>query len=85
MTTIPHPVDSGSAEGQTLEVVRELLIELGSVRAAEGLSMNSLLDRDLGLGSLERVELLVRLEARFKTRLPEELAQEAETPGDWAR
>ncbi len=72
-------------EGQTLEVVRELLVELGSVRAAEGLSMNSHLDRDLGLGSLERVELLVRLEARFKTRLPEELAQEAETPADWVR
>jgi fatty-acyl-CoA synthase len=78
-------VESESAEGQTLGVVRELLLELGSVRAAESLSMDSLLDRDLGLGSLERVELLVRLEARFKTRLPEELAQEAETPADWAR
>lgn len=85
MPTIPKQVEAGSVEGQILEVVRELLLELGSTRAAEALCMESLLDRDLGLGSLERVELLVRLEARFKTRLPEEVAQEAETPSDWAR
>ncbi len=74
-----------SVEDQILGVIRELLSELGSERAAASLSMNSRLDRELGLGSLERVELLVRLEARFKTRLPEEAAQEAETPADWAR
>ncbi|HEX5481416.1 MAG TPA: AMP-binding protein [Terriglobia bacterium] len=85
MPVIAKQVEAASVEGQILEVVRELLLELGSVRAAESLTMNSLLDRDLGLGSLERVELLVRLEARFKTRLPEEAAQEAESPGDWAR
>jgi fatty-acyl-CoA synthase len=85
MQAPPRAVESESVEGQTLEVVRELLLELGSVRAAGNLSMDSLLDRDLGLGSMERVELLVRLEARFKTRLPEEIAQEAESPGDWAR
>jgi fatty-acyl-CoA synthase len=85
MSTRSTHVESESVEGQTLAVVRELLIELGSLRAAENLSMDSLLDRDLGLGSLERVELLVRLEARFKTRLPEEIARESETPADWAR
>jgi len=85
MPAPPKHVETESIEGQTLGVVRELLIELGSLRAAENLSMDSLLDRDLGLGSLERVELLVRLEARFKTRLPEEIAQESETPADWAR
>jgi fatty-acyl-CoA synthase len=85
MPTPSKQVESESVEGQTLEVVRELLVELGSLRAAESLSMDSLLDRDLGLGSLERVELLVRMEARFKTRLPEEIAQESETPADWAR
>ncbi|MGH9326181.1 MAG: AMP-binding protein [Terriglobia bacterium] len=85
MGTISKPIDNASVEGQILEVVRELLLELGSARAAENLIMDSHLDRDLGMGSLERVELLVRLEARFKTRLPEEVAQEAETPSDWAR
>src|SRR5579875_1979895 len=85
MPTLPKQVETASVEGQILEVVRELLLELGSVRAAESLTMDSLLERDLGLGSLERGELLVRSEARLKVRLPEEAAQEAETPADWAR
>lgn len=83
--TLSKPVDASSADEQILAVVRDLLLELGSARAAESVSMESLLDRDLGLGSLERVELLMRLEARFKIRLPEDVAQEAETPSDWAR
>lgn len=85
MQALSKPVDSNSVEEQILAVVRDLLLELGSARAAENLTMESLLDRDLGLGSLERVELLMRLEARFKTRLPEEVAQDSETPSDWAR
>ena len=40
------------------------------------------LDRDLGLGSLERVELLLRLEKSFGTRLDEEVLAGAETVQD---
>ncbi len=68
-----------------LQIVRELLVELGSTRAAEGATLDSSLDRDLGLGSLERVELLVRCERRFEARLPEEAVERAETPRQWAR
>lgn len=72
-----------SVEQRVLEIFRDLLSELGSHRAAQTLSLYSSLDRELGLGSLERVELLVRCEAHFKLRLPDEIAQEAETPADW--
>ena len=72
-------------EAQTLEMVREVLIELGSRHAAQIVSLHSSFDRDLGLGSLERVELLVRCEARFHVQLPDEIAQEAETPGEWVQ
>jgi fatty-acyl-CoA synthase len=72
-----------SIEQQVLDLFRAMLTELGSDRAARTVSLHSSLDRDLGLGSLERVELLVRCEARFKTRLPDEISQEADTPGDW--
>src|SRR5579864_1906413 len=86
----PEPVVSSRAdvsevEQQTLAIVRELLDELGSHRAAETLSLHSSFDRDLGLGSLERVELLVRCEARFNTQLPDHVAQHAETPAEWVR
>src|SRR5213078_1074427 len=49
------------------------------------LNLYSQLDRDLGLGSLERVELLTRLENAFGMRLPERVASEANTPDDLAR
>ena len=68
-----------------LQIVRELLTELGSVRAAESVTLRSSLERDLGLGSLEMVELLVRTEAHFNVRLPDRIAEEADTPGEWVR
>jgi 1-acyl-sn-glycerol-3-phosphate acyltransferase len=40
------------------------------------------LDRDLGLDSLSRAELFLRLERAFRIRLPEQLLAEAETAGD---
>jgi len=64
---------------RVLDVLRELLEELGSHGAVETLSTTSNLDRDLGLGSLERVELLTRLETAFDVRLPDTLATEANT------
>jgi len=49
------------------------------------LNPTSQLDRDLGLGSLERVELLARLETAFNIRLPDSVASEANTPDDLTR
>ena len=85
MANSAKPVEATLIEGQTLEIVRGLLTELGSRRAARDLSLHSFFERDLGLGSLERVELLVRLERRFKKRLPDDIAQQAETPAEWVR
>ena len=70
---------TGSRE-RVLEIVRGLLEELGSQGALPMLSLTSHLDRDLGLGSLERVELLSRLETAFGVRLPDRVAAEANTP-----
>jgi fatty-acyl-CoA synthase len=83
-TTTPQ-LDRASARDRVLEVVRVLLEELGSQGVLPALSSTSHLDRDLGLGSLERVELLARLETEFNLRLPDQLAAEANTPDDLAR
>jgi 1-acyl-sn-glycerol-3-phosphate acyltransferase len=56
---------------KVLEVVRALAAETGGSRAARAASPEASLERDLGLGSLERVELLLRLEAAFGRRLGE--------------
>lgn len=85
MVTAAKQLDATPLEEQALEIFRELLTELGSHQAAESVSLLSSLERDLGLGSLERVELLVRFESRFSTRLPDEVAQLADTPAEWVR
>src|SRR5215831_7687264 len=83
MATTNNGAVTGAIEEEVLKVVRELLDELGSQRAAPEVTLQSSFERDLGLGSLERVELLVRCEARFNARLPDEVAQRADTPGEW--
>ena len=72
-------------EQETLSLIKELLTELGAHEAVARVAPDSSFDRDLGLGSLERVELLVRTEQRLGVRVPETLAQRAETPAEWVR
>src|SRR4051812_36380736 len=69
---------------RVLELVRALAAELRAGRAPHALSAGSSLERDAGLGSLERVELLLRIEAAFGRRL-DETALEADTPAELAR
>ncbi len=63
-------------------VVRQLLAELGSPRALAAVRGTAHLDRDLGLGSLERVELMLRLGAVFGGHLPDQVVAEANTMDD---
>jgi fatty-acyl-CoA synthase len=81
----PEKLDDARAERLVLETLAGLLEDLHAERALAGLRVDALLDRDLGLGSLERVELLARLESEIGVALPENLLAEARTPGDIAR
>ena len=85
MATSTAQRDRSAVRERVLEIVRALLEELGSQGAIPELRGSSQLDRDLGLGSLERVELLARLETAFGVRLPDRVASEANTPEDLAR
>jgi fatty-acyl-CoA synthase len=85
MATTTPQLDRSNVRERVLDVVRSLLEELGSHGVLPTLSFSSHLDRDLGLGSLERVELLSRLETEFTVHLPDRLAAEANTPDDLAR
>lgn len=78
-------IDRAALEEQVLGIIRDILRELGSEQAARNARLSSTLERELGLGSLERVELLVRCEKRFGRQLPDTLAHNAETPADWVK
>jgi 1-acyl-sn-glycerol-3-phosphate acyltransferase len=73
------PPDSEAVLRGLLEIARELALELHPDRGRTlHVGPGSALDRDLGLDSLGRAELLLRLERRFNLQLPEALLAEAE-------
>ena len=90
MTTLA-PADTEAEqqlEERVVGVVRELARELGGDRAANAAAPSASLESDIGLGSLERVELLMRLESELGRELsdrfllldtPREIAREAAT------
>ena len=79
---MPGPLVSEAVEQRVLRSIGALVAEVGSPRPV---SLGSSLERDLGLGSLERVELLARLEREFGARLPDGVLAEAETGADLVR
>jgi fatty-acyl-CoA synthase len=74
-----------AVEAQALASVRQLLVELGGTRGLEeleGRGPRAHLERELGLGSLERVELMLRLGDACGVRLADRVVAEAETVQD---
>ncbi|MFA5892279.1 MAG: AMP-binding protein, partial [Actinomycetota bacterium] len=55
------------------------------MRRTVAIKLDSDLDRDLGLDSLGRAELVLRIDRTFKVRLPDSLIGEADTPADLLR
>ena len=77
------PPNGAELPQRLLDVVRALYGELHSAEAhGATVEIDSALDRDLGLDSLARVELLLRVERAFKRRLPDDLLQKVQTPRD---
>ncbi len=75
-------LDRDAAATRVLEVVSGLVAELRGGRAGGPVSLVDSLERDLGISSLERVELLLRLERELGVRLPDTVVAEAGTPAD---
>jgi 1-acyl-sn-glycerol-3-phosphate acyltransferase len=74
------PTAAGAVvEEQVLDIVAGLVAELAG-GAVQRPALNDSLDRDLGISSLERVELLLRLEQACGVRLPDSVMAEAATP-----
>ncbi|MEX1257451.1 MAG: phosphopantetheine-binding protein [Gemmatimonadota bacterium] len=69
---------------RVLEVVRTLALECGGPRAFQAVTPEASLVRDVGLDSLEQVELRVRLEAAFGVELPDDTLS-LDTPAGLAR
>lgn len=81
MPTTPPAPDRPGLEQRVVEVVTELVRELRGAQSSP-VSLRDSLERDLGISSLERVELLIRLERVFKIRLGDTAMTTAESPAD---
>src|SRR6202162_1115068 len=76
---------AASVTSQTLHVLRQLLVELGGQRGLAELTARGTaahLERELGLGSLERVELMLRLGDACGVRLPDRVVADVDTVQD---
>ena len=69
---------------RVLDVVRQLARETGGARAERAVAASASLEREVGLGSIERVELVARLERAFGRAL-DDGALAADTPAGLAR
>src|ERR1041384_1290201 len=72
-----------SRELELMAVVRELVRELAPQRLKRGdVTLPSRLDRDLGIDSLGRTELVLRIERKFRVRLSVNAVAEMDTVAD---
>jgi 1-acyl-sn-glycerol-3-phosphate acyltransferase len=71
-----------SREATLLRIAQELAQELHPGRKFRPLTMGSSLERDAGLDSLARVELLLRVEKKLGLRLPDQAVLSAESFAD---
>ncbi len=75
--------DKTQRERDLIAVVRELVRELQPRRAkAIDIARSSRIERDLGIDSLGRTELILRIERAFRMKLPIGLVGEADTVSD---
>ena len=80
----PIPPPPTTAD-QLLALAEELALEVRPGLKRGTLTLDSSLQNDLGIDSLSRVELLLRIEKAFRTAVPESAAMAAETLRDLLR
>ena len=79
-TGIPTPPNSIRERAGVLEEVKQIVAEHAG-RPAEGIKELDLLEQDLGLDSLDQVEIMIEVEEEFDLNVPEEVANNARTVG----
>ncbi len=77
---VPSAIDPGRLLGVVDDVVRE-----ARPHVEPHVELDSSLEKELGLDSLARVELVLRLEREFSASLPEQALASSETPRDLLR
>lgn len=70
-------MDSSEIENKVVFITRAFMEELQTGRSIHQVDINSHFERDLGVGSLEKVELINRIEKNFVIRFPDSVINSA--------
>jgi acyl carrier protein len=70
---------------ELLQVINVLVTEVQPHRLPKAITLDTSFEKDLGLDSLTRVELISRVEKKFKLALPEQIIAETESAKDLLR
>jgi len=81
-TEVPQKAETATPAAAVLATVEAVVRELRPGLGAVSVELGSSLDRDLGIDSLGRAELVARIEQEFDIALPERVFASAETPRD---
>ena len=82
-STTVHDTEEARVAAHIVAIARELAVELHPhLRRTLNVRIDSDLDRDLGLDSLGRAELLLRLDRTFKVKLPDGIIGDASSVHD---
>lgn len=76
------PNEYNAIEKQLLILIRQFLLEQEMGRSIHAITASTSLDRDLGIDSLGKAELIRRIEKKFDTRLSNAMISEVETISD---
>lgn len=67
-----------------IEKIKEIIAEQSNLKDKNSLTMDTNLQEELGLDSLDAVEIIMRLEEEFDIQVPDEAFFEVKTIGDIA-
>jgi 1-acyl-sn-glycerol-3-phosphate acyltransferase len=84
LTQLPQEREAADCADRLMQIVSRLVAETRPGRRAR-VEPDSHLERELGLDSLARVELVLRLQQSFGVTLPEQALSDAQTPRDLLR
>ena len=86
MQTFKATNQSNNTVNELIQVINGLVSEFHQNRpSVKAISLDSHFEKDLGLDSLARVELIARIEKKFRLALPEQTFSEAESARDLLR
>ena len=76
-------VQKGSENPDVIPTIQKIIANQLKMKPAD-VRLNALLQNDLGVASLDAMEIILSIEEAFGIEIPDDVARQAKTPGDIA-